>query len=70
MLIQGRDYSNIEAQMAAFEARNAESAARGDITIAAGMARYAEGDRSVAAVFERADAHMYQNKRILGGVRE
>ena len=70
VLIQGRDYSNIEAQMAAFEARNAESAGRGDITIAAGMARYAEGDRSVAAVFERADAHMYQNKRILGGVRE
>ena len=70
VLVQGADYAHVDEQMAAFNAHNLDYARRGDITIAAGMARYAEGDRSVAAVFERADAQMYQNKRIWDGARE
>ena len=35
------------------------------IVIACGTARYTEKDDSIAAVFERADAAMYENKRIL-----
>ncbi len=37
-----------------------------DVVIACGMARY-EGDRSVAAVFDRADLAMYENKQMLKG---
>ena len=67
VLIQGQDYDDIDAQMAQFDEHNRRNAALGDITIAAGMARYAEGDRSVAAVFERADARMYEVKRRMEG---
>ena len=64
MIVQGQDYDNIDVQMDAFSKANIRNAAAGDVTIACGMARYA-GDRSVAAVFERADAQMYQNKRMM-----
>ena len=37
-----------------------------DVVIACGMARF-EGDRSVAAVFDRADLAMYENKQMLKG---
>ena len=67
VLVQGQDYDNIDEQMAEFAECNRRNAAVGDITIAAGMARYDEGDRSVAAVFERADALMYRNKREMTG---
>ena len=36
----------------------------GSVVIAGGMARF-QNDTSVAAVFERADAEMYQNKKLL-----
>ena len=39
-----------------------------DVVIACGMARY-EGDRSVAAVFDRADLAMYENKKMLKGLQ-
>ena len=43
---------------------DAEAAGRGGIVIACGMARY-EDDNCVAAVFERADHEMYENKSLL-----
>ena len=68
VLMQGQDYDHAEEQLAALEAVNRRNAATGEITIACGMARY-DRDRSVAAVFERADALMYANKRQMKGER-
>ena len=64
VIIQGQDYGNVEAQAAELDAVNLRNRSSGEIVIACGMAKY-EGDRSVAAVFERADRLMYQNKRQL-----
>ena len=64
VLMQGQDFDHAEEQVAALEEQNRLNAAAGEITIACGLARY-EGDRSVAAVFERADARMYANKRAM-----
>ncbi len=66
VLMQGQDYAHAEEQLAALEEINRRNLAAGDITIACGLARYA-GDRNVSAVFERADARMYANKRSLKG---
>ena len=66
VLIQGQDYDNVDAQVAALGDLNRRNAAIGDVVIACGMAKY-EGDHSVAAVFERADRKMYENKRRLEG---
>ena len=66
VLMQGQDYAHAEEQVAALEKINRRNASAGDITIACGMARYAH-DRSVAAVFERADARMYAYKRQMKG---
>lgn len=45
-------------------AQNEQARRNGGIVIACGMARY-EKDKSVAAVFGRADDRMYQNKNDL-----
>ena len=45
-------------------AHNAEASRTGGIVIACGMARFEE-DACVAAVFERADQSMYENKKTL-----
>ncbi len=68
VLMQGQDYDNAEEQVAALEEINRRNADAGEITIACGLARY-DRDRSVAAVFERADALMYANKRQMKGER-
>lgn len=64
VICQGRDYKNIELLMSRLDERNAKNKAAGSVVIAGGMARF-QGDRSVANVFERADAAMYENKKIL-----
>ena len=63
VIAQGRDYANIDELIATIQAGNEQGGADG-IIIACGMARY-ENDRSVSAVFERADQHMYENKKKL-----
>ena len=56
------------ASLKAF-AEDAEEPGEG-VIIACGMSDYdAENDLSVAAVFERADALMYENKKMLKGAR-
>ncbi|MBQ7562793.1 MAG: GGDEF domain-containing protein [Lachnospiraceae bacterium] len=64
VVAQGRDYKNLDALFARLEEKNQEHLAAGEVVVAAGMARY-DRERSVAAVFERADSLMYENKRRL-----
>ncbi len=64
VIAQGQDYENIHSLITVLEESNARNAGSGDVVIACGVAVY-EGDRSVAAVFERADMQMYVNKHNL-----
>ena len=61
---QGEDYENIDGLIENVKRHNEEAAKNGGIIIAAGMARF-DGDDCVAAVYERADIAMYENKRFL-----
>ena len=61
VIAQGSDYRQIEDLVRQVSAHNAEAMRSGGIVIACGMAKRA-GDASVAAVFERADQDMYENK--------
>lgn len=64
VVAQGDNYIKIDSLMIELERRNRENAEKGEVVVAAGMAVYA-GDRSVSAVFERADSVMYKNKSTL-----
>lgn len=64
VLCQGFDYDNLDGRIAELDSLNREHLARGGPVIARGVSRY-DGDPSVAAVFERADARMYENKKAL-----
>ena len=64
VVAQGNDYRNITKLMRLLQERNLLNHAMGDVVVAGGMARY-EGDVSVAAVFDRADTAMYENKTML-----
>ena len=55
------DYRNIDALMEKLSESNKKNLESGGVVIAGGMARF-YGDRSVSAVFERADSYMYKNK--------
>ena len=68
VLAQGYDYEAIEQRMETVRRRNAEASHSGGIVIACGMARF-ENDSCVAAVFERADRSMYENKDELKAAR-
>ena len=61
VISQGDDYKNVESLLKTVEELNENNAAAGDVTLAGGMSRYCN-DSSVAAVFKRADALMYENK--------
>ena len=50
--------------------RHANGSIEGKVVIAAGMARFSSNDRRVATVFERADARMYENKKMLKGIKD
>ena len=65
----GRDYEQIDVLMDALMKRNKLNASRGGLLIAAGMARY-NNDANVDTVFRRADRAMYENKKILEGLKE
>ena len=61
VISQGDDYKNVENLLKTVEELNEKNAAAGDVTLAGGMSRYCN-DSSVADVFKRADARMYENK--------
>lgn len=61
MIAQGTDYAHIEERLDEVGRHNAQAMRSSDVIIACGMATY-EGDDCVAAVFGRADRHMYEDK--------
>ena len=61
---QGRDYARIEELVGKMCDYNRDASHSGGIMIACGMAR-SEDDECVAAVFDRADHNMYENKKKL-----
>ena len=64
VISQGEDYARVEELTALIEAHNKEALRSGGVVVACGMSRFADDD-SVAAVFERADRMMYENKNML-----
>ena len=64
VIAQSGDYERMAELLAEVDAHNAAAARSGGIVIACGMAKF-EGDACVAAVFERADHRMYENKTAL-----
>ncbi len=66
VIAQGNDYKNINKLMDLLRERNEKNKEAGSVVVAGGMARF-QNDSSVSAVFERADAEMYLNKKMLKG---
>ena len=64
VISQGHDFDHMDELMARMRRSNARNEAHGGAVIASGMARY-DHDSSVAAVFERADRKMYEDKKML-----
>ena len=64
VISQGSDYACIEELVGKVNDHNAEAIRSGGIVIACGMAKY-DNDACLAAVFERADQNMYENKNTL-----
>ena len=64
VISQGSDYDHVEALIEKVNEHNAEAVQNNGVVIACGMAKY-ENDANVAAVFERADQNMYENKNRL-----
>ena len=64
VISQGHDFDHMDELMARMRRSNARNEAHGGAVIASGMARY-DHDSSVAAVFERADRKMYEDKKTL-----
>ena len=68
-VVQGEDYEHIETLMQEIADINRKNKEKNDVVIAAGFGRY-NNDRSVASVFERADSRMYENKKLLKGIKD
>ncbi len=65
-ILTGHDYDNRASLITALASRNRENTAEENVIIAAGCSEYIpEQDASMAAVFERADNAMYENKTVL-----
>ena len=64
VIAQGNDYARINTLLGELWDHNTEALKSGGVVIACGMARF-ENDSCVAAVFERADHDMYENKNTL-----
>ena len=64
VISQGNDYEHIDELVAKVAEHNAQAKISGGVVIACGMARY-EQDSCAAAVFERSDHAMYENKNQL-----
>ena len=61
---QGRDYENIQELLDKVNEHNEKALNDGGTVVACGMAKY-NNDANVAAVCERADKKMYENKKKL-----
>ena len=61
VIAQGKDYARIDKLLDEMRDHNAEAARTGGIVIACGMAKF-DNDACVAAVLNRADHRMYENK--------
>ena len=57
-------FRSLDERVRRIDELNRANLGTGGVVIACGIARY-ENDRSVAAVFERADSNMYANKKKL-----
>ena len=65
-ILEGQDYQNRAAILAAFNGQVEENQRSGQAVVAAGMAEFAPGqDDSFQVVFERADREMYLRKKEL-----
>ena len=64
VIAQGHDYRELDTLLDKINEDNLREKERGGIVVACGAARY-DNDRDVASVFERADAEMYRNKKML-----
>lgn len=64
VISQGSDYEHIEELLSRLRDHNEEAKRNGGIVIACGMTKF-DNDTCVAAVFERADHNMYENKNSL-----
>ena len=67
VISQGADYENIDSLLAQIAEHNKKNASAAGVVIACGMSKF-NNDNNVAAVFERADALMYENKKKLKGL--
>ncbi len=66
--LQGVDYANRNELLDEMNAKAVENRDNGSVVVSAGMSIFnASIDKDIHAVFERADAAMYQRKRILKG---
>ena len=67
-ILQGADFENRDAILAALHEQSAQNRDTGKVVVAAGMAVLdPQVDNDIHAVFERADAAMYESKRALKG---
>ena len=66
VILRGRDYDARGELMTRLEVGNRQRREHSDVLVAGGMAEYHPGaDMTLASVFERADAAMYENKKLL-----
>jgi len=71
VILRGGDYERRVELVSTIEALSRENTKTGDVTIACGMSEYVAGeDGATRAVFERADAAMYELKKSLKGSRD
>jgi diguanylate cyclase (GGDEF)-like protein len=63
-IAQGDDYKNVDELFKKFRETNEKNVGTGAVVIASGMKKRRD-EKSVAAVFEKADKQMYLNKRHL-----
>ena len=69
VISQGNDYMSIEELIGRVNDHNAKASRGGGIVIACGMSKYND-DACVAAVYERADQEMYENKSSLKAAKK
>lgn len=65
-VLTGRDYEDREAIMRALHDRSVVNIGKGKVVVSGGLAEYAPGQTpNCHAVFEAADARMYEEKKLL-----
>lgn len=65
-VLTGRDYEDCEAIMRALHDRSVENIGKGKVVVSGALAEYAPGQTpNCHAVFEAADARMYEEKKLL-----